>query len=190
VINEDEVLAALAPLGFVSYTMEELSFEDEVRLFSQAEIVVATHGAGLTNMIFAPQNLTVIELFSSSADSFGSACFFVLAQALGFRYGCLGANPNPKKTREKYNGIMVNAARLLELVKEMLSQASDHQLVSVGEILPLSSDRQLVSVEEALSQVSDRQLVSVEEALSLAGDQSANTSVLNSDDLVELQDDR
>jgi len=34
---------------------------DQVRLFSQAEIVVAPHGAGLTNILFA-ENLIVIEL--------------------------------------------------------------------------------------------------------------------------------
>lgn len=63
-INEDDVLEALTPFGFVAYTLENMSFSDQVRLFSQAEIVVAPHGAGLTNILFA-ENLIVIELFGS-----------------------------------------------------------------------------------------------------------------------------
>jgi hypothetical protein len=125
VINEDEVLAALTPLGFVAYKMEELSVADQARLFSQAEIVIAPHGAGLINMIFA-QRLSVIELFGS----FGTACFFVLAQALGFHYGCLGSNPHPKNTSEQYSGITVDIAKLRVLVEEMLSQAGDRAPVS------------------------------------------------------------
>jgi len=82
-INEDEVLEALTPFGFVAYTLENLSLSDQVKLFSQAEIVVSAHGAGLTNMIFA-QNLIVIELFGS----FGIPTLFLLAK-VGFQYGCL-----------------------------------------------------------------------------------------------------
>lgn len=52
----------MSPLGFVAYTLEDMSFSDQVRLLSQAEMVVAAHGAGLTNIIFS-QNLIVIELF-------------------------------------------------------------------------------------------------------------------------------
>lgn len=119
VINEDDVLEALKPFGFVSYTPEAMSFEDEVRLFSQAEVVVAPHGSGLANMIFA-QNLTVIELFGSS----GVPCFLVLAKALGFNYRCLTSDRNKNWQNhhtEKYNGITVDVPKLRALVEEMLT---------------------------------------------------------------------
>jgi len=48
IINEHEVIEALATFGFVAYALEEMSFSEQVRLFSQAEMVVAPHGAGLT----------------------------------------------------------------------------------------------------------------------------------------------
>lgn len=132
IINEDEVMAVLAPLGFVAYTMEELSFADEIRLFSQAEIVIAPHGAGLTNMIFAPQNLIVIDLFGS----FGTPCFFALAQALGFHYGCLGEGFDPKNKTGKYKGITVDIAKLQVLLQKMLdTRDGDRQVGSVEETL-------------------------------------------------------
>lgn len=137
IINEDDVLEALIPFGFVAYTLENLSFSDQVRLFSQAEIVVSAHGAGLTNMIFA-QNLIVIELFGS----FGIPTLFLLAKALGFQYGCLLSDQNGRNQySEKFNGIMadidkfqaqysnvmVDVTRLRDLVAEMLHVYSDRK---------------------------------------------------------------
>jgi Glycosyltransferase 61 len=133
VTNEDEVISALAPLGFVVYKLENLSFTDQVRLFSQAEMVVAPHGAGLANIIFA-QNLTVIELF----DSQGTPDYFLLSNALGFRYGCLASGDRDEKNKsrimyeysrfsKKYSGILVDSAKLRTLVGEMLSTGSDRQ---------------------------------------------------------------
>lgn len=121
VINESEVIAALAPLGFVAYTLENLSFSDQVRLFSQAEIVVASHGAGLTNIIFA-QNLSVIEIFGSA----GSQCYFAIAKALDFRYSYLNSSSGGKKLSffKKYSGIIVDILKLQTLVEEMLSVKS------------------------------------------------------------------
>jgi hypothetical protein len=128
VINEEEVLAALAPLGFVSYTMEKMSFADQVRLFSQAEIVVSPHGAALTNTLFS-QNLSVIEFFGS----YGSPSFFLLAKALGFRYACLASGYSGKNEfSQKYNGVTVDVARLQVLVEEMLSLSSDRSLLSMN----------------------------------------------------------
>lgn len=120
IINENEVLEALKPLGFVSYKMEDISFSDQVRLFANAEIVIAPHGAGLANIIFS-KNLTVIELFGT----FVFPCFFVLSKSLGFRYGYLVSNSNnqnqfnSKLYPNKHQGIWVNVADLLTLLSKV-----------------------------------------------------------------------
>lgn len=62
--NEDEVVHALAPLGFKSVELSTLGFAEQVSLFGQAEIVVAPHGAGLANIIFAPAACRLVELVS------------------------------------------------------------------------------------------------------------------------------
>lgn len=120
VANEDEVLAALMPLGFVAYTLENLSFADQVRLFSQAEIIIATHGAALTNILFA-QNLSVIEIFGS----FGESYYFLLAKALGFQYGCLQSSDRiGNLANEKYSNLIVDATELKALASDMLSHSN------------------------------------------------------------------
>jgi capsular polysaccharide biosynthesis protein len=83
VLNEDELLAALEPHGFVSVQPERLSFEEQVDLFSQAEIVVAPVGAALTNMLFMPPGGRAVIVCNNALfairgdlyfDSLGDAC--------------------------------------------------------------------------------------------------------------------
>ena len=138
VINEDKLLEALTPFGFVAYTLENMSYTDEVRLFSQAEIVVAPHGAGLTNIIFAKNDLIVIDLFGS----YGSPCFFFLANALGFNYGYLASGKSFGMERIKsYDGIWVDVPRLRALVEEMLHTYQPHKMVqATGLSQPLLAD--------------------------------------------------
>lgn len=64
--------------------MEELSFEEQLKLMSQTRILISNHGAGLTNMIFMPNNGIVFEL-KGTANTINN-CFFKLADALGLKY--------------------------------------------------------------------------------------------------------
>jgi Glycosyltransferase 61 len=61
-VNEEEVLALLANYGFEAVVTEELSLRDQAALFAQAEALVSTHGAGLTNMLFSAPGLKVIDM--------------------------------------------------------------------------------------------------------------------------------
>ncbi|MBE9190995.1 glycosyltransferase family 61 protein [Gloeocapsopsis crepidinum LEGE 06123] len=123
--NEDEVIATLTPYGFKEYILENLSFADQVRLFSQAEIVVATHGAGLVNMIFA-QKLTVIELF----DTFAAPNYFLLAKALGFHYECLTSGEKAQfQYSKKFNEVSVDIVKLQALVTKLLDTSNSGMLL-------------------------------------------------------------
>lgn len=67
-LNEDELCEALAPLGFVRTVPGDLSVAEQIATFSSARIIVAAHGAGLTNMIFAPPGTAIIELTSTAIE--------------------------------------------------------------------------------------------------------------------------
>lgn len=64
VANEAGVMDELAPLGFNSVVLEEMAWLEQARLFRDAEMIVAPHGAGLANLIFATPGTTVIELIA------------------------------------------------------------------------------------------------------------------------------
>ena len=114
IANENEVIEALAPLGFATYILEEMSYIEQVKLFAQAQVIVAPHGAGLTNLIFA-DNPIILELFGG----YVGREFANLARGVGFKYGCLGC-PSPRgEVRQKDGDMVVNITELFDLLGEM-----------------------------------------------------------------------
>ena len=115
IFNEDEVMKALTPLGFSAYILEEMSFTEQIRLFAQAEMIIAPHGAGLVNILYA-EKASVIELFGSVVNT---CAFANLARGLEFKYGCLSCQSPKGETRQKDGDIVVNVDQLLNLIEIM-----------------------------------------------------------------------
>jgi len=63
VVNEPDVFALLRERGFRSIDPGALSVREQIGAFSCAELVVAPHGAALTNLVFLPPGAAVVELF-------------------------------------------------------------------------------------------------------------------------------
>ena len=81
--NEGELEERLSREGFEIIVASTLSFTDQVRLFAEANLIVAPHGAGLTNIGFADPGTSLYELFP---ESYANPCFCRLAQLGGLRY--------------------------------------------------------------------------------------------------------
>lgn len=94
IVNRDELEDTLSSRGFETYIPGELSFEEQVELFSQAETVVAPHGAGLANLLFAT-DCTVVEIFGRKTKP----TFFMLSASMGHTYGLVRATERGKDIR-------------------------------------------------------------------------------------------
>ncbi len=81
--NEDDVVAALALLGFVAVRLEGLSLAAQIALFANAEAIIAPHGAGLANLVYARPHSVIIELH---IDTWTNWCFRHLAAVFALRY--------------------------------------------------------------------------------------------------------
>ena len=112
--NENEVIQSLEPLGFKVYILEEMNYLQQVKLFAQAKIIVAPHGAGLTNLIFADKPI-ILELFGA----YVGREFANLARGMGFKYGCLACPPPRGEIRQKDGDMVVNVTELLNLLERM-----------------------------------------------------------------------
>jgi hypothetical protein len=65
------------------YSDQQLpSFIDTLRIFHGASLIVAPHGAGLSNSLFAPSSTAVLELLTVPMPN----CFSMAAAALGQQY--------------------------------------------------------------------------------------------------------
>lgn len=82
-INEDEIVKYLSDLNFHVYELEDLSFEAQVRLFHDAEVVIAPHGAGLVNLLFSGPDTQILEFFGTEHPL---TWYYLLAQAMGQPY--------------------------------------------------------------------------------------------------------
>lgn len=67
--NELELTRQLEKIDFKTVFLEELSLKEQINLFSEVDIVVSPHGAGLANLVFCKPNTTVIEMFPYNSHS-------------------------------------------------------------------------------------------------------------------------
>lgn len=83
ITNESEVQSCLQEYGFETFDLEKVSFRDQVNLFAEAEIILSTHGPGLTNILFAPPGAHVVEILESCVLR---NVYWSLSDALGLQY--------------------------------------------------------------------------------------------------------
>ncbi|MBP2316545.1 glycosyltransferase family 61 protein [Azospirillum soli] len=110
--NEAELAATLEAAGFETVVPSHLPFAEQHRLFAEASVIVGPHGAGLTNMLFAPPGAAVVELWPDVAPL---RHFAVLARALGHGYGALRATAaDTDRPRDHNAGFCIDPARVIE----------------------------------------------------------------------------
>jgi hypothetical protein len=89
-LNETEITDFLVSDGFEIYCAGDHSFAEQVKTFSEASLVIAPHGAAVSNMVFAPSRACLIEFFGRN---YVNGCYWALANLRKQRYGCLTGEP-------------------------------------------------------------------------------------------------
>lgn len=87
--NEEELLEALERYNFQQYFLEEMTIEEQIDLFSEAEIVLGPHGAGFANVLFS-KNVHIIELFPSQFIWMPVYYFLAKSMQHHYHYLCSG----------------------------------------------------------------------------------------------------
>jgi len=82
--NERQLEQLLRGRGFETHSMEDYPLAKQARLVHEAEMVVATHGAGLANLVFARPGLRVIEIVP--AGRFNATCYPKRTRFLGLHH--------------------------------------------------------------------------------------------------------
>lgn len=114
VSNENELCAMLEKHGFVTVYMEKYSFLEQVSIISRANLVVAPHGAGITNVMFAKDDCKLIELIN---DKRGVLCFEEMCGKMGIAYQRFDCKQSDDNTIELGN-INVDVASLEKIVNK------------------------------------------------------------------------
>ena len=118
IANEEEVVAVLREFDFKVIRSEDYSFEQQVRIASNARWMVSNHGAGLTNMLFMTEGSIVLEL-RHSTDRINN-CYFTLASSLNHRYFYQTCEPQTPGEDAHTADLIVDVRRLRENIDLML----------------------------------------------------------------------
>lgn len=87
-VEDDAFRAILAEFGFetIEFGGGELSIDQQVRLLDGAGLILAAHGANLTNIIYLHGAATIVEILPLFIESLWPACYMEICDLLGFDY--------------------------------------------------------------------------------------------------------
>lgn len=123
IVNEDEIRSLLCELGFEVRCPELLSFEEQIEMFYDAEAVVGVHGAGLTNTLYAPPGLKVVEIFASNEIN---PAYYFLCKSLDHRYSWVAGDGEGLFPPQ----FGVNTSRLLMALNQLGVVGREHRHVN------------------------------------------------------------
>jgi hypothetical protein len=84
ILNHDSLLEMAKKQYPIEWKVfDSLSVLDTVTLFSKALVIIAPHGAGLTNMLFSSSGITIIEFMDVQNPNL---CYWHLSEMLGNQY--------------------------------------------------------------------------------------------------------
>jgi capsular polysaccharide biosynthesis protein len=113
IANEADIIHVLERIGFEIYTPGRGI--DDLRVFSEAAVVVGAHGAALANIAACHPGTVIIELLP---DGFLYPYFYTLASSAGCSYACLVSERGQKNPRT--DNFPVDVRKFERLLDEVL----------------------------------------------------------------------
>jgi hypothetical protein len=121
-LNEGAIAPLLDRAGFEHVRMETLDFASQIRLMAETAVLVAPHGAGLTNMMFCRPGAQVVEIADSA---YPNPNFYALAVAMGLGYWMVpGRMVGDARTPVLERDLLADPAALAAALAAVLEQVS------------------------------------------------------------------
>lgn len=117
-VNEQEVFALLAARGFTFVDDKPRSLSEQIGIFSSAKVIVAPHGAALTNLLWCEEGAQVVELFG---ETYQPPYYRNLSAFRSLNYHKIGADISDEGHWSEVNAdIMVDLSALESLLDKLL----------------------------------------------------------------------
>ncbi|MDX2082438.1 MAG: glycosyltransferase family 61 protein [Rickettsiales bacterium] len=117
VANEKELVLMLAKYGFKTVYMENFSFLEQISIMNNASFIIAPHGAGITNVMFARKNCHLVELVNFN---WGKTCFAEMCQRMNINYQRFDCNPSEAISTLELGNIFVDITKLEKNLNQIL----------------------------------------------------------------------
>ncbi|KAL3651900.1 hypothetical protein CASFOL_004902 [Castilleja foliolosa] len=104
-LNKHEIAEMARGLGF-DVVLKKIVWNVSIvaRLVNSFDVMVGVHGAGLTNMLFLPENAIVIQIVPFGLEYIAKTCFKIPAMSMNLRYLEYKAELNESTLPSKYSG--------------------------------------------------------------------------------------
>jgi len=120
VVNEDQLIDFLKPLGFEILVMDGKNLQEQANYFANATQIVAPHGSALANLAFAQKGVTVLELFPFNYPDVTNFSFAACLQAnYGYHIGDIVYGKKHINSANFYADILVNMPKMKELAEKL-----------------------------------------------------------------------
>lgn len=83
IVNEDELITCLSKHNFEIIYCEEMKVAEQVTLFSEANLIICSHGSALTNLVFCKPGTRVLDIFNTSHIN---SCFWLISRIVSLDY--------------------------------------------------------------------------------------------------------
>jgi Glycosyltransferase 61 len=112
-LNEDELVAAFEAKGYSIVEPELLPFEEQVRLFANAKVVVGLGGAAMFNAVFCRPGTKIVSIESTNVFLLNHARLFA---ALDLNYGFILGQQDSSGEQYPHNPWTIDVAGALQAV--------------------------------------------------------------------------
>jgi hypothetical protein len=113
---DENIRGQLRELGVSFFDPTNISIKEQIQTFSNAQIIIGVHGAGIANILWCREGTKVVEIFH---PKFAAWCYAILANQLGMDYYSLGGDPGSMDINFREADVEVNWNYLIELVKKL-----------------------------------------------------------------------
>jgi capsular polysaccharide biosynthesis protein len=115
ILNEDNIIHLLTTYGFDILDPGRLSIAEQISLMQDTRIVVALHGAAMSNLLFASDKCSVIEIFSP--DYFRTDCYYTLASLLKMDYHYIAGS---KPAHAGWGDVVISEEELMGILNRIV----------------------------------------------------------------------
>lgn len=115
VTNEQELCEKLATYGFDCLAMEDMSVEEQAKHFFNAEIIVAPHGGGLTNLVFSQSSTRCVELFGR----YDKVVYERICRSVGMEYRKLNGSAEEDEYGRFHEDFSIDPDSVAHLLESM-----------------------------------------------------------------------
>ncbi len=120
--NEKEVVELLEKYGFKKIIIDQFSYDEQIAICTKIKYLVSPHGAGLTNILFMPENTSILEMASKPDPIKPVTDYCRLAAILNVKYFYQECDfgPNSQVKDFHHGSLIVDLEKLEKNLKLML----------------------------------------------------------------------